>query len=128
MSRKHISSGTVWEPRFGYSRAVRVGSMVFVSGTLAADESGAIVGKGDAHAQTRYALAKIEKALIQAGSSLTDVVRTRMFIVRLEDAEAVGRAHGEVFGEIRPAATMVQVSGFVNPDGLVEIEADAVVV
>lgn len=127
MNRQNITSGTVWEPRFGYSRAVRVGNMVFVSGTLASDESGAIVGKGDAHAQTRFALAKIEKALHQAGSSLKDIVRTRMFIIRLEDAEAVGRAHGEVFGAICPAATMVQVSGFVNPDGLVEVEADAVV-
>lgn len=127
MHRKNISSGTPWEPRFGYSRAVRAGNMVFVSGTLAADERGEIVGKGDAHAQARHALIKVERALREAGATMNDVVRTRMYVRRIEDMDAVGRAHAEFFGDIRPAATMVEVGRFANPEGLVEIEADAVI-
>lgn len=126
MSVRHlISSGTPWEARVGYSRAVRVGAMVWVSGTLAADDQGRIVGKDDAYAQTRYALEKIERALREAGARMDDVVRTRMYVRRISDMDAIGQAHAEVFGAIRPASTMVEVGVFANPDGLVEIEADA---
>jgi enamine deaminase RidA (YjgF/YER057c/UK114 family) len=124
--RINISSGTVWEQRVGYSRAVRIGGLVFVAGTLAVDEAGAVVGPGDAREQTRYALMKIERALLRAGASRRDVVRTRMYIRRIEDQEAVGAAHAEFFGDVMPAATMIEVGRFAHPDGLVEIEADAV--
>lgn len=127
MDRQLISSGSPWEPKVGYSRAVRVGQMVFVAGTLAADESGTIIAPGDAYAQTRYAIQKIERALAQAGAGLHHVVRTRIFVRRIEDFDAVGRAHGEFFASIRPACTMVEVGRFAAPDGLVEIEADAVI-
>lgn len=127
MTRENISSGTPWEAKVGYSRAVRVGPFVFVSGTLAADERGEIVGKGDAYAQSVYALRKIERALQQAGATMQDVVRTRMFVRRIADQEAIGRAHAEFFSEVRPASTMVEVGTFANPDGLVEIEVDAIV-
>jgi enamine deaminase RidA (YjgF/YER057c/UK114 family) len=127
MTRRTISSGTPWEPKIGYSRAVRVGNMVFVSGTLAADEQGRIVGAGDAYTQAAFALRKIEKALLEAGASMTDVVRTRMFVRRIEDMDAVGKAHAEFFRDIRPASTMVEVGRFAKPEGLVEIEADAVI-
>ncbi|MBL0922428.1 MAG: RidA family protein [Phycisphaerales bacterium] len=125
--RRNISSGAPWEEKVGYSRAVRVGSLVFVAGTLACDEQGAIHGQGDAHAQTVYALRKIERALAQAGASLADVVRTRMFVTDIAHQEAVGRGHKEVMGGVMPAATLVQVGPLAHPFALVEIEADAVV-
>lgn len=127
MQRRNISSGSPWEPKVGYSRAVRVGEMVFVSGTLAADERGVIVAPGDAFEQTRYALQKIERALREAGASMSDVVRTRMFVRKIEDFDAVGRAHAEFFAAVRPAATMVEVGRFAAADALIEIEVDAVI-
>lgn len=125
MSRQRISSGTVWEQSVGYSRAVRVGAMVFVSGTTATDDDGTVVAPGDAAAQTRFILRKIEVALNEAGASLADVVRSRMFVTDIAQWDAIGAAHGEVFREIRPAATMVEVSRLIDAEHLVEIEVDA---
>jgi enamine deaminase RidA (YjgF/YER057c/UK114 family) len=125
--RIRVSSGTVWEGRVGYSRAVRAGNLVFVSGTTATDDQGNVVGRGDPEAQARFILEKIERALEAAGASLSDVVRTRVYVTNADDWEAVGRAHAAYFGEIRPANTLVEVSRLVGPDYLVEIEADAVI-
>ena len=125
--RRNISSGAPWEPVVGYSRAVRVGQHVYVAGTTATDASGAIVGLGDAAAQTRQIIANLASALERAGARLEDVVRTRIFVTDIRHWEAVGRVHGEAFGAIRPACTMVEVAKLISPDILVEIEADAIV-
>ena len=127
MERRLVSSGTEWEPRVGYSRAVRVGPQVHVSGTTATDGDGTVVGEGDPYEQTRRAIANVEAALVEADASLADVVRTRLFVTDIDQWEAVGAAHAEAFGETRPATSMVEVSRLIDPAMLVEIEATAIV-
>ena len=126
MSRRNISSGVSWERTVGYSRAVRVGNLIEVAGTTAVDERGEVVGPNDPYRQARYALEKIGRALAEAGAGFGDVIRTRMFVTDIARWEEVGRAHGEVFRDVRPASTLVQVASLVRPELLVEIEATAV--
>lgn len=125
--RQRVDTGTVWEERFGYSRAVRVGDLVFVAGTTATDDEGQLVGPGDPEAQARFIIEKIGRALAAVGGSLHDIVRTRVYLARAADWEAVGRAHGHYFGQTPPANTLVEVSALIGDGYLVEIDADAVI-
>ena len=127
MDRQNISARTPWEDVFGYSRAVRVGNVVKVSGTIATDESGTVYGAGDMYAQSVYIIQKIEKALQEAGASLSDVVRTRSFVTNLDEWEGLAKAHVEYFGDIHPAATMVEISRLMSPEFLIEMEVEAII-
>jgi enamine deaminase RidA (YjgF/YER057c/UK114 family) len=127
MERRHVSSGTEWESRVGYSRAIRAGNTVHVAGTTATDDDGEIIAPGEPRAQTEAALEIVSEALEEAGASLTDVVRTSLYVTDIDDWEAVGEVHGEVFGDVRPAATMVEVSSLIDEDAVVEIEVEAIV-
>ena len=124
--RHNISSNTVWEERFGYSRAVRIGNVIEVSGTTAVDGE-EIIGKGNIYEQTKFIFGKIEKVLGHAGAGMKDVVRTRMFVTDISQSDEVGRAHGEIFREIKPAASMIGVKGLIHPDLLIEIEVTAII-
>ena len=127
MARQNFATGTKWEPIVGYSRAVRAGNMVFVTGTTATNEQGEVVGAGDAYAQAKQTLANIERVLQRAGAEMRHVVRTRIFVTDISRWQEIGRAHSEYFKDIRPATTMVEVSRLISPEMLVEIEADAVI-
>ncbi len=126
MTRQNVSSGTKWEAMGGYSRAVRIGNWIAVAGTTASDENSQVVHVGDPYGQAMYIFRKIERALKEAGASLDDVIRTRIYVVKMEHWQEAVRAHGEIFGQIRPANTLIQISALVDPDHLVEIEVDAV--
>jgi len=127
LKRTNIGTGTPWEQVVGYSRAVRVGDVVHVSGTTASDEHGNVIGVGDVREQTDYILRKIERALQAAGANMRDVVRVRMFVLDIDQWEIIGRVHGEFFGAVRPVSTMVQVSRLVDPQHLIEIEVEAII-
>ena len=127
MQRVNYASGAQWEEIVGYSRAVKIGNLVEVTGTVAVDENNEVVGKGNAYEQTRYVLNKIEKVLERAGSSMKDVIRTRIYVTDIKKWEEYGRAHGEIFRKIKPCTTMVEVSGLISPEYLVEIEATALI-
>jgi reactive intermediate/imine deaminase len=127
MKRQNFATVSKWEPIVGYSRAVRMGDMIFVTGTTATNEQGEVIGEGDAYTQTKQVLANIARVLNRAGASMKDVVRTRMFVTDIAQWETIGRAHAEYFRDIRPATTMVEVSKLIDPRMLVEIEADAVI-
>jgi enamine deaminase RidA (YjgF/YER057c/UK114 family) len=124
--RINFASGAPWESSIGYSRAVKIGNVIEVSGTVALDEAGNLIGEGDAFLQTKFIIQKIEAVLLQAGAALADVVRTRMYVTDIAHSEAVGRAHGEAFGAIRPCTSMVEVKGLIRPEYLVEVEATAI--